>query len=92
MNLKLKWQKKKPHYHFETWGFKLRLFILYPYSRVKGRMHIVDFRVKLIVAEISEKSRNTEHVEQLKAQGWKLKAKAPEVPRFLGRLGRLEKA
>jgi hypothetical protein len=47
----------------------LRLFILYPYSRVKGRMHIVYVQVKFTVAEPSEKSRNTQHVERLKAQG-----------------------
>ncbi len=39
-------------------------------------MHIVDVQVKLTVAEPSEKSRNTQHVERLKAQGWKLKAMA----------------
>ena len=59
--------KKKPHYHFETWGFKFRLFILYPYSGVKGRMHIVYVQMKFTVAEPPEKSRNCNWPPRLNA-------------------------
>jgi hypothetical protein len=40
----------------------LRSIILYPYSRVKGRMHIPYGQIKDTVAEAPEKSRNTQRI------------------------------
>ena len=80
MNLKLKDERKNPTIILRRGVFNCAYSFSILIQGLKDECIISIFSIKLTVTEAPEKSRKTQLVEWHKAQGWRLKATAPDVP------------